>query len=308
MVWGASFALVLGLANPLAPRVGPSALEVQVRLARAHFSPGEIDGRDGANTRAALRAFQEAHGLEPTGAVDDLTWSVLAREPAPPLVEVTLTPGDVEGPFVSIPEDMMEKARLPYLGYRSALERLAETWHASPRLLRELNPRASFRRSGEVVRVPNVATEPPALPAARVVVDGARRQVTAYDGEGRVLAAYPASVGSEHDPLPDGEWNVTVIEKEPPFNYNPDLFWDADESHARARLAPGPNNPVGSVWIDLSREHYGIHGTPEPASVGKTQSHGCIRLTNWDAVQLAALVGIGTPVRLLGSLARATGP
>jgi lipoprotein-anchoring transpeptidase ErfK/SrfK len=307
MVWGASFALVLGLA-PLAPRVGPSALEVQVRLARAHFSPGEIDGRDGANTRAALRAFQEAHGLEPTGAVDDRTWSVLAHEPAAPLVEVTLTPGDVEGPFVSIPEDTMEKARLPYLGYRSALERLAETWHASPRLLRELNPRASFRRSGEVVRVPNVATEPPALPAARVVVDGARRQVTAYDGEGRVLAAYPASVGSEHDPLPDGEWNVTAIEKEPPFNYNPDLFWDADESHARARLAPGPNNPVGSVWIDLSREHHGIHGTPEPASVGKTQSHGCIRLTNWDAVQLAALVGIGTPVRLLCSLARAPGP
>jgi lipoprotein-anchoring transpeptidase ErfK/SrfK len=132
--------------------------------------------------------------------------------------------------------------------------------------------------------------------AARVVVDGSGPWVAALDAQGRALAVYPATAGSQHDPLPLGDWKINGVSRRPPFNYNPDLFWDAEEGHGKARIPPGPNNPVGVVWIDLSKPHYGIHGTPEPSTIGKTQSHGCIRLTNWDADELAGMVAAGTPV------------
>jgi lipoprotein-anchoring transpeptidase ErfK/SrfK len=138
-----------------------------------------------------------------------------------------------------------------------------------------------------------VHAEPPAANAAKVVVDDSDASVSAVGANGELIARYPATMGSEHDPLPVGEWEVKGVSRNPPFFYNPDLFWDADETHAKAKLAPGPNNPVGVVWIDLSKEHYGIHGTPEPSSIGKTESHGCIRLTNWDVTELAELVSPG---------------
>jgi lipoprotein-anchoring transpeptidase ErfK/SrfK len=232
-------------------------------------------------------------------AVADPAWQALAADRAPTLVDYTLTDADVKGPFVRrIPEDMMEKAKLEKLGYASAEEALGEKFHSSPRLLRSLNPGASFTRAGQVIKVPNVLGATVSGKAARVVVDRSDATVTAYDASDRALASYPATMGSAHDPLPIGKWTIKGVSRDPSFNYNPDLFWDAEAGHGKAKIAAGPNNPVGVVWIDLSKPHYGIHGTPEPARIGKTQSHGCIRLTNWDASELAALVAPGTPAIL----------
>jgi len=266
---------------------------LQVLLDRAHFSAGEIDGAPGGNTRRALEAFRRQRGVRASGPVGEEDWRALEAGGAPILVDYTITDQDVKGPFQKrIPEDMMEKAKLDTLSYTSPLEALGEKFHSSPRLLRALNPGRSFSRGGEVVQVPNVHTDTPAK-AARVVVTESDLSVVALDGAGGVLARYPATMGSEHDPLPFGTWKINGVSKDPPFFYNPDLFWDAKGDQSKAKIAPGPNNPVGVVWIDLSKEHYGIHGTPEPSKIGKTESHGCIRLTNWDASELARMVSPG---------------
>lgn len=272
-------------------------LRLQVLLDRARFSPGEIDAVTGSNQARALRGYQAAHDLPVTGEPDAATWAALERDAAPVLAEYRLTDADLAGPYRALPDDAMDKARLDALGYASLAEALGERFHASPALLRRLNPQLDRASAGTVLTVPAVAA-PATAKAARVVVDRSDSVLRLLDDGGRVMAQYPASTGSEHDPLPIGDWRIVTVVRDPTFHYNPDLFWDADPGHEKATLAAGPNNPVGTVWIDLSKPHYGIHGTPEPASVGKAQSHGCIRLTNWDAQAVAAAVDASVTVVL----------
>jgi lipoprotein-anchoring transpeptidase ErfK/SrfK len=273
-------------------------LRAQVLLDRAHFGAGEIDGATGSNMKAALAGFQKAHDIAGDGTLDSATWAALNADPSDALVTYTLQDSDVTGPFQPIPEDMAAKAKMTTLGFASVEEALGERFHASPALLKRLNPGKDFTRAGEQIVVPNVEGAAPLPKGGKIVVSKAAKTLTLYDTAGKIVAQFPSSTGSEHDPLPLGEWKVNGISKNPVFWYNPKLFWDAKPGESKAKIPPGPNNPVGVAWIDLSKDHYGIHGTPVPSSIGKTQSHGCIRLTNWDVATLMTSVGAGTQVVL----------
>jgi lipoprotein-anchoring transpeptidase ErfK/SrfK len=192
----------------------------------------------------------------------------------------------------------MQQATLGGLAFQTPLEALGERLHSSPLLLKAVNPGATFNRAGESLTVPNVGAVafPAVASKVTVIVTKATSALTVEDEQHRVILHAPVTSGSQHDPLPIGTWKVNGIQQNPTFNYNPALFWDANRSHSKATIAPGPNNPVGTVWIDISKEHYGIHGTPEPSKIGHVESHGCVRLTNWDAQRVAALVKPGTPV------------
>jgi lipoprotein-anchoring transpeptidase ErfK/SrfK len=279
-------------------------LGFQVLLDRQGFSPGQIDGRPGSNFAHAIAALQGARKLTASGQPDCDTWRALNGASAEPAVTTyTVTEDDVKGPFEKqIPKSLVEQAKLPSLAYASPIEKLGERFHASPALLQRLNPGPIT--PGRQIRVPAVMPfDPDARPAAGAAPNDVTIQVTKEDSslratraDGTVVLFAPVTTGSEHDPLPTGDYKVVGVGWHPPFHYNPDLFWDAKASDEKATIKPGPNNPVGIAWISLSLEHYGLHGTPEPGNIGHTESHGCVRMTNWDASRVAALVKPGTPV------------
>jgi len=283
-------------AAPRERAVDMQTLATQVMLDRAGYSPGEIDARQGTGTQRALAAYTKNGGNA-------------AASPQDALADYTITEQDAAGPFTpSIPSDMAAMAKLDALNYTGVLEMLGERFHSSPALLRRLNPEARFA-AGESIKVPNVTREvapvgpppgrqnDPSSPAITTIsVHKSTSDLVVTDNTGKVLMYAPVTTGSEHDPLPIGEWKVNGVQRNPTFHYNPALFWDAQSKDTKATIPPGPNNPVGVVWIDISRPHYGLHGTPEPSKIGKTTSHGCVRLTNWDAEKLAGLVKPGTRV------------
>ena len=275
----------------------PAIARLQVMLDRTRFSPGVIDGYYGENVRQALAAFAEDEGLDFNGEPTQQLWDELVRQTSgPAIVSYTLTQEDVRGPFTpSIPASMEAKARLDRLGYTSAAEAIAERFHMDQDLLQALNPGVDFSRAGTTIQV--AAPQPTSLNAdvARIVVNKAESSVRAYDDSGRLLAFYPATIGSDALPSPSGSMTVNGVAPAPTYTYDPSRLSYVQGGETLI-IPPGPNNPVGTRWIDLSRETYGIHGSPDPALIGKTASHGCVRLTNWDVEELADAVDPGVRV------------
>lgn len=301
-----------------APFAEEPVLRAQVILDRIGFSPGVIDGAEGQSYVAALRGFQAANDLDESGELDAVT--VRALQPWANVAAtrlVVIPAGFAAGPFVpDFPDDAAAQATLPMLGYRNLMEALAERFHTTPEMLVALNSPDTRIGAGRMIRVPNIA-DVDALPTAddargwggtlqrlgvaseqpaadKVVVDKSDSVLRVYDAEGDMIAQFPATMGSSHDPLPIGNWTIKGVARNPEFHYNPELFWDVSDSKQAELLAPGPNGPVGVVWVDLSKPHYGIHGTGEPQTIGRAESHGCVRLTNWDAARLAQMVKPGT--------------
>ena len=272
-------------------------IRAQVLLDRAHVSPGVIDGQGGENVTNAVAAYERAQGLNPDGKLDAEVWAKLTADAGPVLTDYVITPADVAGPYTAtIPKDYEAMAKLPRLGYAGPLEALAERFHMDQTLLQSLNPDADFTAAGTKIVVAAVAPEALSAKVARIEVDKAKKQVRAYDAAGKQLAAYPATVGSADMPTPSGELAVRTIAPAPTWTYDPSRLNFGKAGTGKLTIKAGPNNPVGAVWIDLTKDTYGIHGTPDPKLVGKTASHGCVRLTNWDAQQLSKAVQKGTKV------------
>jgi lipoprotein-anchoring transpeptidase ErfK/SrfK len=285
-------------ATPAAARLpDPAVVRLQVLLDRAGASPGVIDGFDGNNVRKAILAFELMLGLKPDGILDPEILAAL--ETGEGIVGTyTITEEDASDIGAPVPEDYAEKAQLSHLGYSSVVEKLAERFHMDESFLVALNPGAQFVPGETIYGVVTGADRTGAV--ARIEADKQLKQVRAYDADGTLIAAYPATIGSEDNPSPSGTYTVEAATPMPTYTYNPAINFQQGDNTEVLTIPPGPNGPVGSMWIALSKPTFGIHGTPEPSLIDKTGSHGCIRLTNWDAAELAAMVAPGTVVEFLG--------
>ena len=306
--------------SPEKPAVDTEILHVQVILDKLGFAPGVLDGKGGQSLVDAIKGFQESRGLTVTGRTDDATLDALSAFRAwQPVRTLQLTEASLAGPFtMPLPKDPVEQAKLPALNYRNALEALAERFHTTPATLVALNPGGQLAPggwlkfpnalptsrdhgdgtgAGDATRVAllnhlNVSADQPK--GKRIVVDKSDGVLRVFDAGDRLIAQFPATMGSSRDPLPLGSWTVKGASFNPVWGYDPALLKTADQSDPKLDIPGGPNNPVGVVWLDLSKEHYGIHGTNEPQQIGRAQSNGCIRLTNWDAARLAVMIEPGT--------------
>jgi lipoprotein-anchoring transpeptidase ErfK/SrfK len=278
----------------------PTVLRTQILLDRAKFSPGVIDGRYGENVRQAVAAFEEASGLPVDGQIDQALFEKLTMlDPRPVLTEYTITAADVAGPFITeVPKEIEEQAKLKQMAYTSPAELLGEKFHMTEDLIKTLNPDADLTKAGTTITVADLGDDV-LTGVASIEVDKSESAVKAFDKSGKLLAFYPATIGSEEMQTPDGVMKVNGVSRHPTYTFDPArLTYKGPKT--KTVVPPGPNNPVGAVWIALNKPTFGIHGAPDPSLIGKRSSHGCVRLTNWDALELAQGVKPGVEVRFTG--------
>ena len=278
--------------------VSPAVLRAEVLLDRVHASPGVIDGKDGANFSHALESYEGAKGLKPAATLSEATWSALMSEGGPPVLKAyVLTDADVAGPFFpDLPKDYGELAKLQTIGYRNPSQKIGAKFHMGEDLLAALNPGLDLSKAGTQIVVTDVTGKPIRDKVSKIIVDKAKSQVRGYDRKGRLIIANPATIGSRELPSPSGTYKVRGVAYNPVYYYDPDKNFVQGENKEKLKLPPGPNNPVGTVFIALTKPTYGLHGTPDPSKIDKTASHGCVRMTNWDANDLAHLVSRGAVV------------